>query len=107
MNYKICSRCIMDSTDPDITFNENGVCSNCLRFETLNLSRMIPMHERPAKLSQLVERIKRKGRRRKYDCIIGVSGGVDSTYLAYLVKKLGLRPLAIHFDNGWNSELAV
>lgn len=97
----------MDTTDPDIVFDEEGVCSNCARYDEISSSRMVPLDERPSKLRQLVEEIRHKGRKRKYDCIIGVSGGVDSTYVAYLVKELGLRPLAVHFDNGWNSELAV
>lgn len=105
--YQICSRCIMDITDPDITFDEHGICSNCARFEIIANSRLIPPDERPARLSALIDEMKRAGKGNKYDCLIGVSGGVDSTYVAYLVKHLGLRPLAIHFDNNWNSELAV
>jgi N-acetyl sugar amidotransferase len=97
----------MDTTDPDIVFDADGVCSNCHRYDEISRARLIPMDERPARLRQLVDEIKRKGKKKKYDCIIGVSGGVDSTYVAYLVKELGLRPLAVHFDNGWNSELAV
>lgn len=105
--YQICSRCIMDTTDPDIVFDDEGVCNHCHRYDTLATQRLIPADERSARLKLLVEAIKRDGQGKEYDCIIGVSGGVDSTYVAYLTHELGLRPLAIHFDNGWNSELAV
>jgi len=103
----MCTRCIMDTTDPDITFDAQGVCNHCHRFEVIAAKRLIPAAERPARLAALVDRIKREGKGKEYDCIIGVSGGVDSTYVAWLTRELGLRPLAVHFDNGWNSELAV
>ncbi len=104
--YRVCSRCIMDTTDPDISFDAAGVCNHCYRYQTL-AARLIPLRERPQRLAALVDMIKRNGRGKPYDCVIGVSGGVDSTYVAYLTHELGLRPLAVHFDNGWNSELAV
>lgn len=97
----------MDTTDPDISFDSAGVCTHCHRFEWLASKRLIPTAERPVRLTALIDMIKGDGRGKDYDCIIGVSGGVDSTYVAYLTRELGLRPLAIHFDNGWNSELAV
>jgi N-acetyl sugar amidotransferase len=106
-NYKQCTRCIMDTTDPDITFDNNGVCNHCERYDTLLSIRVFRENEGKIALNSLVENIKRDGKGKEYDCVIGVSGGVDSTYVAYLAHKLGLRPLAIHFDNGWNSELAV
>lgn len=105
--YRICARCIMDTTDPDIKFDENGVCSHCKRYDELLPKRVFHWEEGQVRLSALVQLIKKAGRGKEYDCIIGVSGGVDSTYVAYLCKILGLRPLAVHFDNGWNSELAV
>lgn len=105
--YRICCRCIMDTTDPDIEFDAAGTCNHCARYDTLAEQRLIPPDVRPARLQALVEAIKREGKGKDYDCVIGVSGGVDSTYVAYLTRELGLRPLAIHFDNGWNSELAV
>ncbi len=105
--YRICTRCIMDTTDPDIVFDAKGVCNHCHRYDAIAARRLIPLSDRPARLATLVEKIKRDGRGKDYDCIIGVSGGVDSTYVAYLTHELGLRPLAVHFDNGWNSELAV
>lgn len=104
---KACSRCLMDSTDPDIEFDQTGICNHCKRFDAIRSTRIIPDDKKAMELSKMVQRIKESGKNQKYDCIIGVSGGVDSTYVAYLVKDLGLRPLAVHFDNGWNSELAV
>ena len=105
--YRRCSRCVMDTTDPDISFNEKGICSHCLRYDNLLPFRVHSLESGKEALDSLVARIKHSGKGKKYDCIIGVSGGVDSTYVAHLTKQLGLKPLAIHFDNGWNSELAV
>jgi N-acetyl sugar amidotransferase len=93
--------------DKDIVFDSQGLCHHCTRYDRLLSTRVIRGEAGKAALAKLVERIKRDGKGKEYDCIIGVSGGVDSTYVAYLVKQLGLRPLAIHLDNGWNSELAV
>lgn len=104
---RICTRCIMDTTDPDIVFDAEGVCNHCRRYDALERQRLIPPAERDERLRALVEEIRAAGRGKPYDCVIGVSGGVDSTYVAWLVKDLGLRPLAVHLDNGWNSELAV
>ena len=105
---RACIRCVMnDHVDTEITFNEDGLCKHCQRYDELVSSRVFDGKEGEEKLYRLVEKIKAAGARRSYDCIVGVSGGVDSTYVAYRVKQLGLRPLAIHFDNGWNSELAV
>lgn len=106
-NYQICTRCIMDTSDPEIQFDENGVCNHCHRYDTELPKRVFRGEEAERKLNELIAGIKEKGRKHEYDCIIGVSGGVDSTYVAYLCKQLGLRPLAVHFDNGWNSELSV
>lgn len=106
-SYQICTKCIMDTSDPEIVFNDEGVCNHCLRYENLISDRVYPKNEAKKKLDDLVSRIKRKSKKKEYDCIVGVSGGVDSTYVAYLVKNLGLNPLAIHLDNGWNSDLAT
>jgi N-acetyl sugar amidotransferase len=103
--YRMCVRCIMDTSDPDISFDAEGVCSHCRTF-----AAVVPTtsgQEREARLEQTVDRIRKAGRGRPYDCLIGLSGGVDSTYVAYLTTNLGLRPLAVHLDNGWDSELAV
>jgi N-acetyl sugar amidotransferase len=106
--YRVCTRCIMDTTaDRNITFNAAGECNHCQRYDELIHARTLKGAAAARALSALTDKIKAAGKAREYDCLIGVSGGVDSTYVAYLVKKLGLRPLAVHFDNGWNSELAV
>ena len=107
VSYRICVRCIMDMTDPEIRFDSGGVCNHCTAaLERIRRQVLSPV-EWEAALDVLVEKIRREGKDLDYDCIIGVSGGVDSTMAAFWVKKLGLRPLAVHFDNGWNSELAV
>lgn len=93
--------------DPTISFDLQGVCSHCQRYDALVAARVLKGEAGERALESLVAKIKTVGRKREYDCIIGVSGGVDSTYVAYLTRKLGLRPLAVHFDNGWNSELAT
>ena len=107
--YKICSRCILDThDDPSLMFDEQGVCSTCKTYDEQVNTRVYKGKIGKQKLEQLVSEIKQAGKNKEYDGIIGVSGGVDSTYVAYLTKKqLGLRPLAVHLDNGWNSELAV
>ncbi|MFK3679841.1 N-acetyl sugar amidotransferase [Microbacterium sp. NPDC090218] len=107
--YQRCVRTIMDTTDPDITFDEHGVSSHALNFDE-NLATRVERAqsgEALAELDQLVSTVKKAGKGKQYDCIIGVSGGVDSTYLLMKAVDLGLRPLAVHFDSGWNSELAV
>tara|TARA_B100002019_G_scaffold71132_1_gene61299 strand:- start:365 stop:1453 length:1089 start_codon:yes stop_codon:yes gene_type:complete len=91
--------------DKNLFLNENSECNHCQRYDSLVESRIFS--DQGKSLSKLVEKIKNAGKNKDFDCIVGVSGGVDSTYLAYIAKKLGLRPLAVHFDNGWNSELAI
>jgi len=102
---QICTRCVMDTTDPDIRFDAQGVCHHCHNYDAM--ARNWDARNAAADLEKIVERIGRAGKGKPYDCIIGVSGGVDSTFVAYKVKQLGLRPLAVHLDNGWDSELAV
>lgn len=104
---QVCTRCIMDTTDPDIVFDADGHCNHCSGWFRRSLFYSLPLAERTRQLETLVEEIKRRGHGQDYDCIIGVSGGVDSSFLAIKVKELGLRPLAVHVDNGWNSEKAV
>jgi len=97
----------MDTSDPDIVFDADGVCNHCTAwFARADLHRL-PREERVRLLETRVEEIKRRGHGKDYDCIIGVSGGVDSSYVAIKSRELGLRPLAIHVDNGWNSDKAV
>ena len=103
---KVCSRCVMDDSVKGIRFDEKGECTFCKIHDALE--NKFPLNkETPERLHQLVEKIKKDGKGKQYDCIIGVSGGRDSTYTLYNAVKLGLRPLAVHFDNGWNSEIAV
>jgi len=99
----ICKRCVMDTTAKNIRFNEDGICNFCLQYEDL-MANITPENYN---LEELVRKIKKDGKNKKYDCIVGVSGGVDSSYVLYKVKELGLRPLAVHLDNGWNSDLAT
>ncbi len=102
--YRICQRCVMDTSDYEIYFDDNGFCNHCISY-----FKRIPNQSKQneSTLNALISRIKEEGKNKKYDCIIGLSGGVDSSFLAYKVIQLGLRPLAVHFDNGWDSELAV
>ncbi len=102
----ICSRCIYDDRIPHISFDGEGVCNYCKQHDQLNLE--YPTGEEGwRRLQLLTDEIKKKGQRKKYDVVVGVSGGTDSTYMLYVAKKLGLRPLAAHFDNTWNSKIAV
>lgn len=105
--YQECNRCLMDTSDPWITFDEEGVCNHCRQYDSY-VAQAGDAEARKAKLDALVDHLKRQGKGKPYDCIMGLSGGVDSSYLAWLaVRKLGLRPLVVHVDAGWNSELAV
>lgn len=98
----------MDSrADRSLELDAAGICNHCRRYDELSSARLLKGEAGSRALAGLVDRIRAAGQGKEYDCIIGVSGGVDSTYVAYLVKKHGLRPLAVHLDNGWDSELAV
>ena len=107
LSRRVCTHCVMDTSDPDITFDETGRCSHCAHYERRAQADLFTGEEGRRRLEAVVGAIKRDGRGKTYDCLIGVSGGLDSSYVAYLVKQQGLRPLAVHLDNGWNSELAV
>lgn len=108
MTYQQCKRCVMDTTAQEITFDKSGICNFCTECETLlNKTIFRPLPERTAELKTAIEKIKTLGKNDKYDCLIGLSGGVDSSYICHWAKEAGLRPLIVHFDNGWNSELAV
>lgn len=106
--YQICSNCIMDTSDPDITFDDLGMCDYCRNYyeniqpnwHTDEKGRML--------LEPIIEKIKKEGKGKDHDCLIGISGGVDSSYVAYIAKeKFGLRPLLYHVDAGWNSQVSV
>lgn len=102
-----CKNCIMDNVnDPDLILDENGVCNHCHNYN-LAILKIPKGEEALVKFNKTIDKIKISGRNKVYDCIIGLSGGVDSTYLCYIAKQQGLRPLLVHCDNGWNSDLAV
>src|SRR4051812_3041266 len=106
-SYQQCSRCVMDTTDPRITFDENGACNHCTAFLEKRSKYKYHGKRSDEALDRIIADIQRAGRNKDYDCIIGMSGGADSSYLAYIAKEKGLRPLAVQLDNGWNSEKAV
>jgi N-acetyl sugar amidotransferase len=105
--YRICVRCIMDTSDPEITFDARGMCHHCNIYDEAVAAGVHRGEDGRKRLQAIVRAIREDGHRKPYDCIIGLSGGVDSTYTAYMVRKHGLRPLAVHLDNGWNSEVSV
>nr|WP_320017316.1 N-acetyl sugar amidotransferase [uncultured Desulfobacter sp.] len=106
-SYQICMRCVMDTSDPEISFDENGICNHCREFDEETSKRWFPNEGGAHKLDAIIENIKHDGRKQEYDCILGLSGGTDSSYLALKIKDFDLRPLVVHVDAGWNSELAV
>jgi N-acetyl sugar amidotransferase len=105
--YQECTRCVMDTSDPEIVFDADGYCCHCTEFINKRAAYKYQGKESDDRLNRLIDTIQASGRGKKYDCVIGVSGGADSSYLAYVVKERGLRPLAVHMDNGWNSDKAV
>ena len=111
MNQKtnqVCTQCVMDTTDSKITFDEKGVCDHCNTYFHDILPKWNPEGLDDKALYNLAEKIKKDGQGKDFDCIMGMSGGIDSSYLLYLaVEKLGLRPLVFHVDAGWNSQEAV
>lgn len=104
---QICTRCVMDTTDPDIVFDEAGVCSHCLKFDQTTRNYWHPDANGARLWATKMNEIRAAGKGKEYDCIIGLSGGVDSSYLALKLKDWKLRPLVVHVDGGWNSELAT
>ena len=107
-NYRQCSLSVMDNiADPNIYFDEKGICNYYHEYKAAEKKGILTGTEAEKKISEVVRLLKEKGRNKNYDCIIGVSGGIDSTYLSLKAKEYGLRVLCVHFDNGWNSELAV
>lgn len=104
---KICSKCIYDERTPGISFNADNVCNYCKQVENLAEAYQTGRPEGIAKLNSIIEDIKKAGKGKKYDCVIGVSGGTDSSYLLIKALEWGLRPLAVHYDNTWNSSIAT
>lgn len=107
LGYRICTKTIMDTSDRFISFDDSGISNHYYDYFVQEEFHVRKGAEGADRLKEMANRISRHGAGRKYDCILGLSGGVDSTYLCLLAKQLGLRPLVVHFDNGWNSELAV
>ncbi|MCX6854124.1 MAG: N-acetyl sugar amidotransferase [Verrucomicrobia bacterium] len=103
---QVCTKTVMDNTDPDITFDAEGVCNWFHEYQNYLAARPDEAGL-AALLEETLGKIRRAGHGRPFDCILGLSGGVDSSYMAYLAKSWNLRPLVVHFDNGWNDELAV
>ena len=98
----------MDTSDIEIEFDDAGICNHCRTYDFLTGLEVHRGSEGLAKLEAFAAQVKEAGKGKRYDCLIGLSGGVDSSFVAYWTrKKLGLRPLAVHLDNGWNSEVAV
>lgn len=104
---KICARCIYDERVASISFGEEGVCNYCRQVETLKGQYGTGSDKGIQQLAKIVGQIKAAGKGKKYDCVIGVSGGTDSSYMVHLAKQWGLRPLAVHYDNTWNSSIAT
>lgn len=105
--YQICKCCVMDTSDEDIIFDENGVCMRCNEYKNRILPEWNYGKGHEEELKKLIEEIKRKGEGKQYDCILGLSGGLDSSYMLHLaVKEWGLRPFVFHIDAGWNLPVA-
>ena len=106
--YQICSNCIMDTTDPNISFNHEGICEYCNNFESTIAPNWNTGTKGAAQILQMADTIRDAGKGKDFDCIIGLSGGLDSSYAAYIAAEvMGLRPLLFHVDAGWNTDQAV
>ncbi len=106
--YQTCSHCVMDTSDSQIVFDDAGVCDHCLGFKRDVLPNWHPDEKGAAMFREMVARIKASGQGKPFDCIMGMSGGLDSSYLLHLaVSEFGLRPLVFHVDGGWNTDIAV
>ncbi len=104
---KICQRCIYDSQVSGISFDKNGICNYCRQIEKLVIDYGTGSPKGISKLDEILAKIKDSGKNKKYDCVIGVSGGTDSSFLLFKAKEWGLKPLAVHYDNTWNSAIAT
>ncbi len=102
----LCKRCVMDTSIPGVRLDKNGICNFCYMHDSLE--KRFPVGKEGEKILQkIADEIRKDGRGKKYDCVVGVSGGRDTSYCLYYVKEvMNLRPLAVHFDNGWDSEIA-
>lgn len=106
-NLKICSRCIYDERVASIEFDENGVCNYCRQIDDLVQEYGTGKQNGSKIFFEIIDQIKKDGKGKKYDCVIGVSGGTDSSFMVYKAIEWGLRPLAVHYDNTWNSSIAT
>ena len=104
---QICTRCIYDEDVPGISFDENGVCNYCHTMEALKEQYHTGTPEGEKNLQDIIEQVKREGKGKQYDCVVGVSGGTDSSFLVAKMVEWGLRPLAVHYDNTWNTSIAT
>lgn len=106
--YQICNNCVMDSSDPNIRLDNSGICDRCNEYYNTILPSWNKGLGKEKELNEIIDRIKKEGRGKEYDCILGFSGGFDSSYMLHLVvKELGLRPLVFHVDAGWNTNIAT
>ena len=106
MKYRICKRCVMDTSDKDIKFDKNGYCNHCNDALNRKKNEVFGGNVGKKKFDDFVDMLKKEGKGKKYDCVIGISGGVDSSYLAYLLSKKGLRILGVHVDGGWDTDIS-
>ena len=108
LSQEVCSSCVMDRTDPSISFDDQGVCNRCNNFRRFVLPLWRPDELSLDRFKVTAEKIRDQGKGKEYDCLLGLSGGLDSSYLLHVaITEFGLRPLVFHVDGGWNSELAV
>ena len=105
--YQICTNCVMDTSDPSIKFDDLGICNHCYQYKNRRVKELPDANQQKIILKNTVNKLIEAGKNQPYDCLLGLSGGVDSSYVAYICTKLGLRPLAVHLDNGWNTELSI
>ena len=105
--YQICIHCVMDKSDSEIAFDQDGVCNHCRNFLNVTSKNWFPNEPGQQRLKSILDRIKSDGKGKQYDCTLGLSGGVDSSYLAIKAHEWGLRPLVIHVDTGWNSDMSM
>ena len=108
MTKEICSKCIYDTESlNNLVFDHEGICQYCHQVDDLKRQFGTGKNEGEEKLLSIIKKVKNEGKKKKYDCVVGVSGGTDSSYMLYLLKLWGLRPLAVHYDNTWNSSVAT
>ena len=106
-NYQICKRCVMDTSDPWIIFDERGLCNHCRDFLDKRLPSIVNSKKDKSSLVKMFDDIKTKSRKGYHDVLIGISGGVDSSFALLMAQKAGLKILAVHMDNGWDAPIAI